>query len=59
MFLALSPVAAAGLGAGLLGKALPGTMLLGLARVALGIWLTHRSGVPPDRPDTAMPEALA
>ncbi len=46
VFLALSPVTAAGLGAGLLGEALPAAMLLGLGCVVLGLWLAHRPGAP-------------
>jgi len=46
VFLALSPVTAAGLGAGILGEALPATMLLGLGCVAFGLWLAHRPGAP-------------
>ncbi len=41
VFLALSPVTAAGLGALLLGEAPTVGMLAGLAAVALGLWLAH------------------
>ncbi len=42
VFLALSPVTAAGLGALLLAEAISTMSLLGLACVALGLWLAHR-----------------
>jgi len=42
VFLALSPMTAAGLGAWLLGEAISALALLGLACVALGLWLAHR-----------------
>ena len=42
VFLALSPVTAAGLGALLLGERLSLLSALGLACVALGLWLAHR-----------------
>lgn len=42
MFLALSPITASALGALLLAEQLSGPMLLGLAGVALGLWLAHR-----------------
>jgi drug/metabolite transporter (DMT)-like permease len=42
VFLALSPVTAAGLGAALLGEPLSMGLLLGLACVALGLWLAYR-----------------
>ena len=41
VFLALSPVTAAGLGALYLGERISATSLLGLACVALGLWLAH------------------
>ena len=41
VFLALSPVTAAGLGALLLGEAISAEALLGLACVALGLALAH------------------
>ena len=41
VFLALSPVTAAGLGALLLGEGISTMSLLGLAAVALGLWLAH------------------
>ena len=44
VFLALSPVTAAGLGALLLGERLSMLSALGLACVALGLWLAHRQG---------------
>ena len=43
VFLALSPVTATVLGATLLGETLSAPALLGLACVALGLWLAHRS----------------
>jgi drug/metabolite transporter (DMT)-like permease len=42
VFLALSPITATGLGALLLGEAVSALSLIGLACVALGIWLAHR-----------------
>jgi drug/metabolite transporter (DMT)-like permease len=42
VFLALSPVTAAGLGASLLGEQVSTAFGLGLACVALGLWLAHR-----------------
>jgi drug/metabolite transporter (DMT)-like permease len=42
VFLALSPVTAAGLGAVLLGERLSTGLLMGLACVALGLWLAFR-----------------
>ncbi len=42
VFLALSPVTAAGLGALLLGERLSALSVLGLACVALGLWLAHQ-----------------
>ena len=42
VFLALSPVTAAGLGALLLGEPLTPLLLLGLACVVFGLWLAHR-----------------
>jgi drug/metabolite transporter (DMT)-like permease len=42
VFLALSPVTATGLGALLLGEKVSTISLLGLACVALGLWLAHR-----------------
>ncbi len=47
VFLALSPVTAAGLGAMLLAERLSPGSLLGLTCVALGLWLAHRHGSPP------------
>jgi drug/metabolite transporter (DMT)-like permease len=41
-WIALSPITASVLGALLLGEPLGTTFLLGLACVALGIWLAHR-----------------
>jgi len=49
MFLALSPVTAAGLGALLLGERVSTMTVVGLACVALGLWLAHRRGQK--RPD--------
>ena len=46
VFLALSPVTAAGLGALLLGEAISAMALLGLACVALGLTLAHRRERP-------------
>src|SRR6266446_6354492 len=42
VFLALSPVTAAGLGALFLGEAISAVSAVGLACVALGLWLAHR-----------------
>ena len=47
VFLALSPVTAAGLGAALLGERLSIGLLLGLACVALGLWLAYRPDTMP------------
>ena len=47
VFLALSPVTAAGLGAALLGERLSMGLLLGLACVALGLWLAYRPDTTP------------
>ncbi len=44
VFLALSPITAAGLGALLLAESISTMSLLGLACVALGLWLAHRQG---------------
>jgi drug/metabolite transporter (DMT)-like permease len=44
VFLALSPITAAGLGALLLAERISTMSLLGLACVALGLWLAHRQG---------------
>jgi len=44
VFLALSPITAAGLGALLLAESISTMSLLGLACVALGLWLAHRHG---------------
>jgi drug/metabolite transporter (DMT)-like permease len=54
VFLALSPVTAAGLGAALLAERLSTLSLMGLTFVALGLWLAHRdSATPgPSRGDT-------
>src|SRR5712692_8204688 len=41
VFLALSPITAAGLGALFLGEAISGVSAVGLACVALGLWLAH------------------
>ena len=41
VFLALSPITAAGLGALFLGEAISGASAVGLACVALGLWLAH------------------
>src|SRR5262249_46262039 len=46
VFLSLSPITAAGLGALLLDEAVSKMLALGLASVALGLWLAHR---PPRR----------
>lgn len=50
VFLALSPVTAAGLGAALLAEPLSGQCLLGLVCVALGLWLAHRESGAPQAP---------
>ncbi len=42
VFLALSPITATGLGAGLLGEELSPRLVLGLAAVVLGLFLAHR-----------------
>ena len=47
-FLALSPISAAGLGAGLLGEAVSPGAALGLVAVVSGLWLAHRE--PRGRP---------
>lgn len=47
MFLALSPVTAAVLGAAFLAERLSAMSLLGLACVALGLWLAHRHDPAP------------
>jgi drug/metabolite transporter (DMT)-like permease len=47
VFLALSPVTAAGLGAALLAERLSALCLLGLVCVALGLWLAHRDNPTP------------
>jgi drug/metabolite transporter (DMT)-like permease len=47
VFLALSPVTAAGLGAVLLGEPLSALSVLGLAGVVLGLVLAHRATAPP------------
>ena len=44
VFLALSPITAAGLGAWLLAEEVSALLLLGLACVVLGLWLAHRPG---------------
>jgi drug/metabolite transporter (DMT)-like permease len=54
VFLALSPITATCLGALLLGEVASTLSLLGLAAVALGIWLAHRR---PRGPDAAPPPA--
>jgi drug/metabolite transporter (DMT)-like permease len=48
VFLALSPVTAAVLGAGLLAEPLSRTSALGVACVAFGLWLAHRRRPEPD-----------
>jgi drug/metabolite transporter (DMT)-like permease len=47
MFLALSPITAAGLGAVLLGEPVSALSVLGLAGVVLGLLLAHRQTAPP------------
>jgi drug/metabolite transporter (DMT)-like permease len=49
VFLALSPVTAAGLGALLLREQPSGPALLGLVGVVLGLWLAHRPAPPDER----------
>ena len=55
VFLALSPLTAAGLGAWLLGEEISSLLLLGLACVMLGLWLAHREGVAAAEPSAAGP----
>jgi len=50
VFLALSPVTATGLGGWLLGEPVSRTSLLGLAGVAIGLWLAHWPAVEPGSP---------
>jgi drug/metabolite transporter (DMT)-like permease len=50
VFLALSPVTAAGLGAALLAEGVSRSLLLGLVSVALGLWLAHRDDPAPVLP---------
>ena len=50
VFLSLSPITAAGLGAVLLGEAITAATLAGLACVALGLWLAHRQPPGPVEP---------
>jgi drug/metabolite transporter (DMT)-like permease len=47
VFLALSPITAAGLGALFLGEAISGVSAVGLACVALGLWLAHWRALAP------------
>ena len=47
VFLALSPITAAGLGAALLAERLSMGLLVGLACVALGLWLAYRPDTTP------------
>jgi drug/metabolite transporter (DMT)-like permease len=47
VFLALSPITAAWLGAVFLAERLSTMSLLGLVSVALGLWLAHRPGTTP------------
>jgi drug/metabolite transporter (DMT)-like permease len=56
VFLALSPITAAGLGAWLLAEETSALLLLGLACVVLGLWLAHRPGLEPAEPGAARPE---
>jgi drug/metabolite transporter (DMT)-like permease len=44
VFLALSPITAAGLGALLLGERVSMMLFLGLACVAIGLWIAHLQG---------------
>jgi drug/metabolite transporter (DMT)-like permease len=44
VFLALSPITAAWLGSLLLAETVSTLSVLGLALVALGLWLAHREG---------------
>jgi len=56
VFLALSPLTAAGLGAWLLAEEVSALLLMGLACVVLGLWLAHRPGAEPAEPRAARPE---
>jgi drug/metabolite transporter (DMT)-like permease len=56
VFLALSPVTAAGLGAWLLAEEVSALLLLALACVVLGLWLAHRPGPAPAEPRPTRPE---
>jgi len=53
VFLALSPITAAGLGAWLLSEEVSALLLLGLACVVLGLWLAHRPAAGPVGPGPA------
>src|SRR5262245_20033546 len=53
VFLALSPITAAWLGAWLLGERVSLMSILGLALVVIGVWLAHQSVI--GRPGPAMP----
>jgi drug/metabolite transporter (DMT)-like permease len=44
VFLALSPITAAGLGASLLGETISMMLLVGLACVVFGLWIAHWGG---------------
>ncbi len=50
VFLALSPITATGLGALLLAERVSLSFAIGLACVALGLWLAHREAASPERP---------
>jgi drug/metabolite transporter (DMT)-like permease len=50
VFLALSPITAAGLGALLLGEGISLMLFLGLACVVLGLWIAHWQGHPARTP---------
>jgi drug/metabolite transporter (DMT)-like permease len=56
VFLALSPMTAAGLGAWLLDEEVSVLLLLGLACVVCGLWLAHRPGPEPVEPRRSRPE---
>jgi drug/metabolite transporter (DMT)-like permease len=56
VFLALSPITAAGLGAWLLGEEVSSMLLLGLGCVVLGLWLAHRQAAATAEPRAARPE---
>jgi len=53
VFLAVSPITAAGLGAALLGERLSMGLFVGLACVALGLWLAYRPDIPSGADESA------